>query len=31
MELEGDQDFLEVRDIEVLDVETGRAICRKRS
>ena len=26
LELEGDQDFLEVRDIEVLDVETGQSI-----
>jgi hypothetical protein len=26
VQLEGDQDFLEVRDIEVLDVETGQSI-----
>jgi hypothetical protein len=26
MELQGDQDFVEVRDIEVLDVETGQSV-----
>jgi hypothetical protein len=26
MELDGDQDFIEVRDIEVLDVETGQSV-----